>query len=83
VQYKIAKQEIEKYDFIFEQEKLADSIKEFNSTNPFNLTLENVEHNVNSKKEDFLIKDDLREYLEEKLSLEINLIKNCFKNRRA
>ena len=77
-QHKIAKQEIEKYDFIFVQEKLADSIKEFNSTNPFNLNLENVEHNVNSKKEDFLIEDNLREYLEEKLSLEIDLLKNYY-----
>ena len=75
--YEIAKQEIGKYDFIFVQERFEDSIKEFNSTNPFNLELENTKQNVNPNNKE-LLEDDIRKYLEEKLFLEIDLLKNHY-----
>lgn len=77
--YEIAKQEIKKYDFIFVQERFEDSIKEFNSTNPFNLNLdlENAQHNINPNNKE-LLEDNLKKYLEEKLFLEIDLLKNYY-----
>ena len=77
--FEIAKQEIKKYDFIFVQEKFEYSINEFNSTNPFNLNLDlqNAQHNIRHTNKD-LLEDNLRKYLEEKLFLEIDLLKNYY-----
>jgi hypothetical protein len=77
--FEIARQEIKKYNFIFIQEKMEECICSFNKTNPFSLKLENVYDNVNSKKEDFVIDNNLRTYLEKELRLDTELVGDYYR----
>jgi hypothetical protein len=76
--FEIAKEEIKKYNFIFIQEKMQTCIDRFNQINPFSLKLKNVYNNIKNKKEDLKINENLKNYLEKKLKLELDLIENFY-----
>jgi hypothetical protein len=73
----IAMEEIKKYQFFFIQERFGDSIEKFNQENPFDILLANRHDNRLTAPKDHAIGAPLRKYLEERLALEIDLVRSA------
>jgi len=75
--YKIAQEELLKYDLVFKQEDLVTSISEFNQNNPFNLTLEEVSLNKSEYANIEISRRRLSD-IEKLLKLEIDLLRDYY-----
>lgn len=75
----IAKEELEKYDFVFVLEKFKDCVEQFNITNPFSLTLEEKHINESNGKNLKLSKRTLYN-IKKLIEPEIILLKDFYPN---
>jgi len=75
--FNLAIDELSKYNFIFQKEKISTNIQEFNISNPFGLVLQEEYNNV-SKTQEYEISNQKLSYIKSLLQFEILLLKNYY-----